>query len=220
MSSVKNKMSKVIDFGFSLAPLLILVFTFKFTKNWKLAFYLASPFAIGSLVRAFINKKRELFLLAVNYFLAIGGLMYFFNIGWLQTLYKEFLYSMIFIWIFVISFVLTFFTKEKLFDEDIKDKRKVFHYSLYFLTATVVALGFSFYFKTDYFIGAWFPFVILLVLKDFLGTFIKDVSFDKFYLLGGELVLIIIAAMLKKYIFISLIFLIVGRKVLHNVWQQ
>ncbi|MBD3272812.1 hypothetical protein GF385_00475 [Candidatus Dependentiae bacterium] len=220
MGFVQKKMNKIIDFGFSLAPLLILVFTYKITKSWKLAFYLSAPFAIISLIKAFTFKSKEIFLLAVNCFLSIGLFMFLFNIGWLQKFYEEFLYSMIFVWVFVISLILTFFTKDKIFDSVITNKRKVFNYSLYFLTATVIALGFSFYFRTDYFLGAWLPFVILLVLKDFFNTFIKGVSFAKFYLLGGELIIILIAAMLRKHIFVSLLFLIIGRRILHLFWEK
>lgn len=217
---VQKKVTKLVDFGFSLAPLLILVFTYKFTLSWKLAFYFASPFAVVSLVKAFIGKSRDVFLLAVNAFLSLGGLIFLFNIGWLQTLYKDFSYSMIFIWVFIISFVFTFFTQEKMFDLEVQDKRKLFNYSLYFITASIIALGFSFYFKTDYFFGAWLPFVTLLLLKDFLMTFIKGASFTKLYLLAGELGLILVATVFKKYIFVSLLILIVGRKILHSYFDE
>ncbi|MFH1461821.1 MAG: hypothetical protein ABIF12_02665 [bacterium] len=220
MNFIQKNMSKAIDFGFSLVPVLILVFTFKITKNLKLAFYLASPLAIGSLIKAFLDKKRELFMLAVNCFLAIGLFMYFFDFLWLQTLYQEFLYSMIFVWVFIISFILTFFTKEKISNVETQDKKMIFNYSLYFLMATVIALGLSFYFKGNYFLGAWLPFVLLVILKDFFYTFIKGISYGKYYMLGAKLGLILISALLKKYIFVSLIFLMVGRKILHNYFEQ
>jgi hypothetical protein len=219
MGFVQKKMNKVVDFGFSLIPLLICVFTYKITKSWNIAFYFAAPFAITSLFKAIISKSRDIFLHSLNIFLVIGAFMFFFDIAWLQKLYKEFLFAMIFVWVFIVSFVLTFFTKEKLFDETVQDKKKVFNFSLYFITAAIAALGVSFYFRADYFLGAWLPFVILLIFKDFLSTFIKGATFEKFYLLGGEVVLVIIAAILKKYIFLSLLILIIGRKLLHYAFE-
>ena len=151
-----------------LLPIIVFMWTYKVYNTWKVAFLVGGAVAIAYLLFAFLRKiKIDPFMVGINCFLIGGASMFITNLGILKYMYSTFMYSTIFIWIFIVGIFYTIFSKTGF--ADVKKNSVVSSVSL--LGATLVSVLFSWCFTKNIFVAGVAPFLALSVFRALLQEY-------------------------------------------------
>lgn len=131
--------------------------------RWRIAFEISAVAALIHLVAILTQKKPvNRLILAVNFYLMLGGLAVVSKQWWFLEMYNYFRATSILFLMAVIGFITTYFTKTGYIGILDVDKGKTKGFSLYLLIITIICLVISHSFRENTFLAGIVPFIIVV----------------------------------------------------------
>ncbi len=159
-------------------PIISFVWSNKIWHSWKISFIIGGAIALAYIIFTAISRiDSDTLMVGVNLFLIVGAVMYLFDISFLKFIYDKFLFSTIFLFVFIAGIFLTIFSKYGFAGIKNKSSKTVRLMSCYMLMASFVSLVFSFIFSYNILIAGLLPFLFLVIVRKILVDYADKISY-------------------------------------------
>lgn len=147
-------------------PLAGFLIAYRIVQDWETAFIVGGALALLQ-IKLFLYERLSIdrFMLAVNLFVVGGAIGFLFNINWLLDLYETYIQATLFGYLVLVGIISTCCTKLGFINVEAR-AALVRTYSIYLLIGTLIAFGFSLYFKGHLLWAGIVPFVLLRIFRD------------------------------------------------------